>query len=382
VRHWDAEIFVTPKHATVDYRSFFKLSPEMLCILEWDGRFQDVSLVWEEKVGFSMTDLQRKPLLDFVHPLDRDTTIAALRELRKGFDVHGLEHRFLCRDGSYRTLVWSASPRPTEDRMFAVVRDITDLHGELHRLKALVDASPDFIGMTTLDGKALYVNPGGMKMTGHEGEDYRTKQIPDFLSPSNFAYYRDSIAPAVMADGSWVGESEFVHADGAPLPISWQVVLLRDERGEPSALGTIARDVSPQKRLEEALKQAIREMQTPIIQVWDGVLVLPVIGLVDSTRASEMTESLLDAIVRDRCRMAILDLTGVATIDTSTLNHLFKMVTASSLLGSRCVVSGIAPHVAQTIVQLGLDLSDLLTFRSLKEALRFAMKEVPRRVKQ
>lgn len=125
--------------------------------------------------------------------------------------------------------------------------------------------------------------------------------------------------------------------------------------------------------LIERQESAIRAMSTPILQIWEGVLTMPIIGLVDSMRAAQMMESLLERISQSRAQYAILDLTGVDVIDTSAANHLLKLVRAASLLGSRCLLSGISPAMASTIVGIGLDLTEIATFSTLEAALRHAI---------
>lgn len=121
-------------------------------------------------------------------------------------------------------------------------------------------------------------------------------------------------------------------------------------------------------------EDSIRAMSNPILQLWDGVLALPVIGLVDSTRANQMMESLLESIIKTKARFTILDLTGVDIIDTGAADHLLKVVRAAQLLGTQCVVSGIAPTIAQTIIGLQLNLSELKSFSTLEMALRYALR--------
>lgn len=146
----------------------------------------------------------------------------------------------------------------------------------------------------------------------------------------------------------------------------------------------LRREVEERKRIEEELtnkadlvrrqEEAIRAMSTPILQLWDGVLTMPVIGLMDSTRASMMMESLLAAITEKQARFTILDLTGVEVIDSAAASHVLSLVQAARLLGTQCLVSGISPAMASTIVSIGLDLSTLKTFGTLEAALRFAIK--------
>ena len=199
--------------------------------------------------------------------------------------------------------------------------------------------------------------------------------LADTVSPEMQRRLDHEILPAIERDGTWSGEGTLLHASGEEIPVARVTVALRDTADRMYAFATWARDLRPQKQLEHALRDAIRSMSTPIIQVWEGVLALPVIGVVDSARAAHMTESLLDAIARQGSRVAVLDVTGVEMIDTSTLDHLFRMVRAASLLGSRCVISGISASAAQAITHLDVDLAGIETFRSLREALSFAIRQ-------
>jgi len=146
----------------------------------------------------------------------------------------------------------------------------------------------------------------------------------------------------------------------------------------------LKREIHDRKQAEQTLldkleiirrqEDSIRAMSTPILQLWEGVLALPVIGLVDNARANQMMESLLDAIVKTQARFTILDLTGVDAMDTSAADHLLKVVRAARLLGTRCVISGISPDMAQTVVGLELDLAELSSFSTLESALRYTLR--------
>lgn len=132
---------------------------------------------------------------------------------------------------------------------------------------------------------------------------------------------------------------------------------------------------SYQRELEEKLatieqqKLAIKELSTPIIEIWDGVVCVPVVGLVDSIRSSDMTDALLRTVVEKRAKYAIIDVTGIEVMDTRTADHFLRMAKAVRLLGSSCVLTGINPAIAQTMVHIGVDLSTLETHRSLRDAL-------------
>ena len=117
-------------------------------------------------------------------------------------------------------------------------------------------------------------------------------------------------------------------------------------------------------------RMAIRDLSTPIIEVWRGALCLPVVGVLDNPRAAEMTEALLRSITETQAWCAIIDITGIQVIDTATADHFIRMAKAVRLLGAECVVTGINPQIAETIVSMGVDLSEITTHRSLRTALQ------------
>jgi rsbT co-antagonist protein RsbR len=122
------------------------------------------------------------------------------------------------------------------------------------------------------------------------------------------------------------------------------------------------------------LRGALEELSTPVLELWDDVLALPVVGVLDSQRSAEMTERLLAETARSQAKVVIVDLTGVEVVDTATADRLIKLAQAVEMLGSRCIVTGIQPAVAQTIVDLGVEFGRLRTLRNLRHALKLSMK--------
>ena len=120
----------------------------------------------------------------------------------------------------------------------------------------------------------------------------------------------------------------------------------------------------------EAQEAAIAELATPILEVWSGVLCMPIVGLVDSARTADMARTLLNTVVQSKARLVLLDITGIHVMDTRVVDHFLRMARAIRLLGARCVLSGVHPNVSQTIVHMGLDLTGIETHRSIREALR------------
>jgi rsbT co-antagonist protein RsbR len=134
-----------------------------------------------------------------------------------------------------------------------------------------------------------------------------------------------------------------------------------------------------QKAREQVIRrqqEELLELSTPVVKLWDGVLALPIIGTLDSARTQVVMESLLQAIVQTNSRVAIIDITGVPTVDTVVAQHLLKTVTAARLMGADCIISGVRPQIAQTIVHLGINLLDVTTKATLSAAFAVALQRL------
>jgi len=138
-----------------------------------------------------------------------------------------------------------------------------------------------------------------------------------------------------------------------------------------------------QKTREQVIARQQRELlelSTPVVELWDGVLALPLIGTLDSNRTQVVMESLLEKIVESRASIAIIDITGVPTVDTLVAQHLMKTVAAARLMGADCIISGIRPQIAQTIVHLGVDLNMVTTKASMHDAFATALQRTGQRL--
>jgi rsbT co-antagonist protein RsbR len=131
--------------------------------------------------------------------------------------------------------------------------------------------------------------------------------------------------------------------------------------------------LSEGQALIERQRLQLLEVATPVIKLWEGIVAVPLIGTLDSARSQVVMETLLEAIVDQHARFAILDITGVPTVDSLVAQHLMKTVAAARLMGAECVVSGIRPAIAQTMVHLGLDLGNVITRASLADALAYTL---------
>ncbi|BBU30046.1 polyvinylalcohol dehydrogenase [Burkholderia sp. THE68] len=175
-----------------------------------------------------------------------------------------------------------------------------------------------------------------------------------------FVRLRDSLAddPATLAD------------------LTWTISTLFDE------LGLFTTEVFQASREQVIVRQQqeLLELSTPVVQLWDGVLALPLIGTLDSARTQVVMENLLQKIVETGAAIAIIDITGVPTVDTLVAQHLLKTVAAARLMGADCIISGIRPQIAQTIVHLGVNLSNVTTKATLASAFVVALQRTGKSV--
>ena len=132
--------------------------------------------------------------------------------------------------------------------------------------------------------------------------------------------------------------------------------------------------VTTREEMIRRQSESLRDLSTPVITVWDSMLLLPLVGIIDSVRARQIAESLLESIGRTEAQVTLIDVTGVPVLDTAVARHLLKTVTAAELLGTRVILTGISPETAQTIVKLGIDLSGVPTCGSLRGGVQLAFR--------
>jgi len=156
----------------------------------------------------------------------------------------------------------------------------------------------------------------------------------------------------------------------------WSAIELLDRL----ALTTTEAVMNTREELISRQQLELLELSTPVVKLWDGILALPIIGTLDSARTQVVMENLLQTIVATNSKYAIIDITGVPTVDTLVAQHLLKTITAARLMGAECIISGVRPQIAQTIVHLGINLEDVVTKAKLSDALALALQRSGRTV--
>jgi anti-anti-sigma regulatory factor len=222
------------------------------------------------------------------------------------------------------------------------------------------------------------------------------------VAPDDRTRFEQLVADAAALDASFSWSGRVVPRAGDPRWIEVQVVGEVDWEGARRWYA-LALDVTLRRRAEleleselearnlalarseeakgvllERLRVAVEDTSSPILEVWEGVLAMPIVGLVDSRRTADMVGRLLSEIARTQASFVIVDLTGVEGVDTKTADHLMKLMRKVEVIGARCVLTGIQPAMAETLVDLGVDFGRLTTLRNLKHGLRAALQEARR----
>ena len=196
--------------------------------------------------------------------------------------------------------------------------------------------------------------------------DLSSRRAKDGYSPIETASFVLSLKqPLFMALRGEFGSDAAALADEV-----WLATLLLDK------LGLLTTETFQKAREEVIQRQQkeLMELSTPVVRLWENILALPLIGTLDSARTQVVMQNLLEAIVQTRSDYAIIDITGVPVVDTLVAQHLLKTVAAARLMGADCLISGIRPQIAQTIIHLGVDLSDVTTKATLADAFELALR--------
>ena len=199
-----------------------------------------------------------------------------------------------------------------------------------------------------------------------------TSRAAQGFTPSETATFVLSLKPPLftLARKNWGKDANELFAE----------VTIANEFIDKLALHTTDSYIHGRDQVIARQQEEMLELSTPVVTLWDGIVALPLIGTLDSARTQVVMESLLQAIVQTNSRFAIIDITGVPTVDTLVAQHLLKTITAARLMGAECILSGIRPQIAQTIVHLGINLEDVITKSKLSDAFRLALERSGRKV--
>lgn len=355
---------------------FFSRSLELMATADIKGYFKHLNPAWTQVLGYPLEELKRRPFIDFVHPDDIDSTNTEVAKVFAGEEVIHFENRYRRSDGTYCWMAWSGSLSVEDQMIFCCARDITVQKklvrekeralSELGRFQALADSTSDFVGMLDNEHKVMYVNSAGLHMIGRAASSPAALSLVELYPAENGQRLLTEVFPAVLAKGSWTGEAWLCHVDGHLIPVSQVVVALRSREGQHEGFGMVMRDLSAieshKKAQEELLRQQamlremIQAMATPIIPLTERIVVMPLIGSMDASRAEDFVTAALQGVESRRAQVVIIDITGMKHVDTSVGATLVRATLALRLVGAEVVLTGIRAEIARTLVGLGVDL--------------------------
>jgi rsbT co-antagonist protein RsbR len=245
----------------------------------------------------------------------------------------------------------------------------------------LVDTVKDYaIILLDPSGRVVTWTDGAKQIKGYEAEEIIGQHFSKFYpEEARQRKYPDYELEQAGKEGRFEDENWRVRKDGTRFWANMVLTALRDKTGKLVGFGKVTRDLTERKRIEEKIRkqaQEILDLSTPVVQVWEGIVVAPLIGTLDSDRTRQFMERLLERIVETSSPVALVDITGVPAIDTQTAQHLTEAINAVKLLGAQVVLTGVRPAIAQTLVHLGVDLPNVVTRSSLGAGLRVALESL------
>jgi rsbT co-antagonist protein RsbR len=253
---------------------------------------------------------------------------------------------------------------------------------ELRTFYSLAENAPDGVLVASLEGEISYANTAMRVLLGFGDNSMSGAQVLAHLDAPQALL--EEIGAEIAANGSWRGPLNYRRRDGSTVGCQASSFLI--QIGDTAVIASIVRDLTAQQQAEQerialqdqvivAQQAALRELSTPLIPLADHVVAMPLIGSVDTARAQQIIEDLLAGVAANRATTAIIDITGVPIVDTQVAGALLRAAQAVELLGSRVVITGIRPEVAQTLVGIGVNLGSIVTRATLQDGIAYAMRK-------
>jgi anti-anti-sigma factor len=384
------------------FRAFVEGTDDLVTYVDANGQFVYVNPATARFVNRTQDECVGMLAFDLIHPDDREATQQAFGGwIAAGTAVATYENRLVSHSGTIHYVNWTIMLQYNDDGsmqgMRGIARDITALkEAEAERismqnmllekqnlLQGIIDNIPVILVVKDRQGRLIMANRTAAQTAGTTPQALIGHADADFL-PAEMAAETERHEQQVISTGKPVEYVQEAALNGSVRTFYTIRFPLFNDQGEIYAVGGSATDITERRRAEqehtqlqeqliEAQRSALRELSTPLIPVADNVLVMPLIGSIDSTRAQQVLETLLEGVAHNQASTAILDITGVPVIDTQVANALLQAARAVRLLGAEVVLTGIRPDVAQTLVHLGADLSDVTTHSSLQSGITAAL---------
>lgn len=365
------------EEACADVNAVYQALDRIHAIIEFnlDGTVVTANQNFLDAMGYSLEEIKGQHHRMFCEAdyTKSDDYKKFWEELNEGKPIEA-QFKRLTKDG---TAVWlQASYNPVLDEQGKLVRivkfatDITESklrEAEVEGMLRAIDRVQAVIEFN-LDGTVITANQNFMKVFGYSldeivGRHHKMFCEPSYAETPSYAQFWKSLGEGRFESG----EFKRVAKDGSIVWLQATYNPILDANGKLLKVVKFASDITANVTDQQ---NAIFEMSTPVTKIWDGVLFAPIVGIVDSKRAVDIMNKTLSSIAETQAKTLVLDISGVAMVDTAVANHLIKVTKAATLMGCRAVISGISPAIAQTITELGIDLSSIHTTSTIESALQ------------
>jgi PAS domain S-box-containing protein len=386
-----------------NYRQLYNLFSDGLVSVNMDGYITECNPAFEKMVGYSLAELRQIRFPDLTPPQwhAMENKILADQALTRGY-TDFYQKEYIHKNGTIFPVELAVYTQNDDQGnvigFWGFIRDISarkrvETESERRRLmlQAVLDNVPMGIFMIDAAGKTMLANKSAQAMLGRGispdatpeelGQVYNAYR---YGSPELYPTAQMPLVRGLSGEAAHVDDMEIHRPDGSTLLLEVFGVPITNAQGQITASLAIFQDITERKQTEferahlqaeiiEAQQHALKELSTPIIPIMDRIIVMPLIGSIDTMRAKDITRALLRGISEYRAKIVILDITGVPIVDSGVANHLNKTIQAARLKGARTIVTGVSDAVAETIVDLGIDWSAIETLRDLQTGLVAAL---------
>lgn len=369
--------------------------------LSADGQVLDANPRFLALLGYVLADLQGQHHRILLPPEEAQAAAYDVfwKTLRDG---QAWEGEFHYRDSQGRDVWLRGGCCPLRDaegrtqRIIEYAIDLTEQKYLTANFQGQLDALSRVMGKVefALDGTILDANPRFLETVGYsldelKGQHHSRLVNSDYAQSADYRAFWDTLRRGEYLAGEFCR----VAKDGHEVWIQGSYNPVLDLDRKPCKIVKFATDITAQveqnrrlkqameeaeeaARVREELHQSLQEMSTPVTPIWDGILLLPLVGIIDSMRTADVMNKSLTKIAETRARVFVLDIAGVATVDTGVANQLIKITKATQFMGCEAIISGVSPAIARTMVELGVSVGDIRTTATLRDAFEIALKRV------
>ncbi|PKM77106.1 MAG: hypothetical protein CVU90_08890 [Firmicutes bacterium HGW-Firmicutes-15] len=385
-------IFESLKESEERFRGLFENASDGIWAQDLKGNFTWANKITETTTGYTLKEFLGMNIAEIITP-------ESLQEARKikqrlmnnellpvyELDVKTKDGRVVPLELNSHLIMKNGEPFGVE----AILRDISERkrieqahHDSEVKYRALMDYSSDAIVLAEFEGDLIEVNRKAESLLGYLQEDLLNMRFIDLHPQEEAERIEGGLAELYEKGSTYLNDILVLTKSGRTFPAESTATIV--EYGGKKLIQAVIHDITKRKRNQEIITrqaQEIMEISTPVVQIWDNVLAAPVIGTLDSQRAEQFTERLLNKIVETNSPIALVDITGVPAIDTRTAQHLIDTISAVQLLGGQAILTGVRPAIAQTLVHLGINLNGVVTRPSLAAGLQVAFQKLGLQIK-